>query len=175
MMASSFSCLAAFFVAILLQFLLVSASTKSIDAICHHVTDKRFCLKTLSAYPPAASATTTFQAVRAAIHIAKSYAEKCRKFTEKTAKENPKPKDQFMDCQDAYLRIILSLRSAAGELKESPETSNYDVMVCTDQTTMVKNLVGKNRDVASNTIMKMTLMMNKLIVIAVGATEALSL
>lgn len=111
----------------------------------------------------------------AAINIAKSYAEKCRKFTEKTAKENPKLKDQFMDCQDAFLDIISSLKSAAGELKVSPDTANYDVMVCTDQTTIVENSIGKNRDVASNTIMKMTLMMNKLIAIAAGATDALSL
>ncbi|KAG2331744.1 hypothetical protein Bca52824_002924 [Brassica carinata] len=61
-----------------------------------------------------------------------------------------------MDCQDAYHRIIMSLKSAAGELKESPDTSNYDVMVCTDQTTMVKNLIGKDTDVVSNTIMKYT-------------------
>lgn len=78
-----------------------------------------------------------------------------------------------MACQDAYHRIVMSLRSAAGELKVSPDTSNYDVMVCTDQTTMVKDLVGKNRDVASNTIMKMTLMMNKLIAIAAAATDLL--
>ncbi|KAH0932212.1 hypothetical protein HID58_009329 [Brassica napus] len=173
MMASSSPCLVAIFVAIWLQFLSISASTKSIDAICQHVTDKRFCIKTLTAYPPAASATNTFQTVSAAIHIAESYAEKCRKFTEKTAKENPKMKNQFMDCQDAYHRIVMSLRSAAGELKVSPDTSNYDVMVCTDQTTMVKDLVGKNRDVASNTIMKMTLMMNKLIAIAAAATDLL--
>lgn len=79
---------------------------------------------------------------------------------------------QFAGCKDAFVAIIASLRSASGELKVSPDTANYDVMVCRDSTTMVKSLVGKNIDMASKTIVNMTLMMDKILAIAVGATVA---
>ncbi|CAN8306671.1 unnamed protein product [Cochlearia groenlandica] len=159
--------------AILLQFLLVFASTKSIDAICKTVDDKTFCVKTLSTYPPAASATNTFQAATAALKLGKSYAEKCAAFTAKAATENPNLKKQFDACQDAFKSIVSNLWSASGELKESPDTANYDVMICMDSTTIVKNMVGKNKDATSKTIMNMKLRMDKLISIEVGATIAL--
>lgn len=79
---------------------------------------------------------------------------------------------QFKASQDAFVTISSSLKSASLELKESPDTANYDVMVCTDSTTMVKGLVGKKTDKASKTLIKMTLRMEKLIALAVGATVA---
>ncbi|ESQ43645.1 hypothetical protein EUTSA_v10015309mg [Eutrema salsugineum] len=160
--------------AVLLQssFLFVSASTKSIDAICHRVTDKAFCVQTLNAYPPAASASTTFQAAQAALSLSISYAGKSAGYAAAAAKQNPNMKKQFAACQDAFVTITASLKSAASELKESPDTANYDVMVCRDSTTIVKNLVGKNVDKASKTVITMTLMMEKLLAIAVGATLA---
>ncbi|CAA7021805.1 unnamed protein product [Microthlaspi erraticum] len=171
-MASSPNCFVIVIFAVLLQILFVSASTKSIDAICQKVTDKAFCVKTLSAYPPAVSATTTFQASQAALSLSISYAGKPAAFAAKAAKENPNLKKQFAGCQNAFMTIVASLRSASGELKESPDTANYDVMVCRDSTTMVKSLVGKNADMASKTIVNMTLMMEKILAIAVGAIEA---
>lgn len=108
----------------------------------------------------------------AGLRLGISYADKSAGFTAKAAMENPDLKKQFEECQDAYATIIASLKSAASELKESPDTANYDVMVCSDSTTRVKNLVGKNSDKASKTVMMMTLMMEKLLAIAVGATVA---
>lgn len=81
-------------------------------------------------------------------------------------------KKQFKACQDAYVNVVTSLKIAALELRESPESANYDVMVCTDSTTMVKDLVWKNRDVAAKKVMTMTLKMENLLAIAVGATVA---
>ncbi|CAH2070147.1 unnamed protein product [Thlaspi arvense] len=170
--SSSSSCFVVLSLAVLLQFLFVSASTKSIDAICQRVTDKAFCVKTLTAYPPAASASTRFQAAKAALSLGMSYAGKSAVYVAKAAKENPNLKKQFAGCKDAFTTIVYSLKSASMELKESPDTSNYDVMVCTDSTTIVKNLVGKNMDKASKTVMSMTLMMEKILAIAVGATLA---
>ncbi|CAA7021800.1 unnamed protein product [Microthlaspi erraticum] len=160
-------------IVVLLQFLFVSASTKSIDPICHYVTYTAFCVKTLSAYPPAVSATTTFQAAQAALSLSKSYAEKSAGFAAKAAKENPNLKKQFAGCQDAFVTIIENLKNASRDLKESPDASNYEANICTDSTAIVKDLVRKNGDMASRTILNMTLMMEKFIDIAVGATMAL--
>ncbi|CAH2078917.1 unnamed protein product [Thlaspi arvense] len=172
-MTSSSSCFVVIFMSILLQFLFVSASTKHIDAICQHVTDKEFCVKSLTAYPPAASATDEIKAVKAALDLASSYADKSRKFTVKVANENPNLKKQFMQCADSFQSIIGSLWSATKELKIDPMTANYDVMVCSDETRIVKFSIGKNRDGASKTIMNMTMMMDKLLDIARGATDVL--
>ncbi|CAA7021804.1 unnamed protein product [Microthlaspi erraticum] len=171
-MASSPNCFVIVTFAVLLQFLFVFASTKSIDAICQNVTDKAFCFKTLSAYPPAVSASTTLQAAQAALSLSISYARKSAGFAAKVAKENPNLKKQFSVCQDAFEGIITSLRSASGELKESSDIATYDAMVCRDSTTMLKNLVGKNGDMASKTIVHMTLMMERILAIVVGATIA---
>ncbi|XP_010441452.1 PREDICTED: uncharacterized protein LOC104724616 isoform X2 [Camelina sativa] len=173
MASSSSYCFGLRSLAVVLPFLLVSAlATKYIDAICRRTTNKAFCVKTLNAYPPAASATNTFQAAEATLSLTMSYARKSASFAGKAAKENPKLKKQFAASQDAFATIITSLKSAALGLKESPDTANYDVMVCTDSTSIVKNLVGKNTDKASKTIMMMTLRMEKLLAIAVGATVA---
>ncbi|CAH2078944.1 unnamed protein product [Thlaspi arvense] len=170
-MASSSSCFVVIFMSTLLQFMFVSASTKHIDAICQHVTEKEFCVKSLTAYPPAASATDELKVVKAALDLAKSYAEKSRKFTVKVANENPNLKKQFMECGASFQSIIGSLWSATKELTIDTMTANYDVMVCYDHTRIVKDSIGKNRDEASKTIMNMTMMMDKLLAIAGGATE----
>ncbi|CAF2273798.1 BnaCnng65360D [Brassica napus] len=171
-MASLYSCFVVGSLAVLLQFLFVSASTKSINAICQSVTDKAFCVNTLTAYPPAASATSTFQAAKAALSLSISYAGKSASFAANAANQNPNMKKQFAACKDAYATIIASIKSAAAELKESPDTANYDVMVCRDSTTIVKNLIKKNVDKDSKMLIKMTLMMERLLTIAVGATVA---
>ncbi|AED95889.1 putative pectinesterase inhibitor domain-containing protein [Arabidopsis thaliana] len=159
--------------AVLLPFLIIFASaTTYIDAICQSVTDKAFCAKTLNAYPAAGSATSQFQAATATLNLAISYADKSAGFTGNAAKENPTLKTQFAASQDAFVTISKSLKSAASELKISPDTANYDVMVCSDSIATVKNLVEKNTDNSSKTVMTMTLMMEKLLTIAVGATVA---
>ncbi|KFK26637.1 hypothetical protein AALP_AA8G274300 [Arabis alpina] len=171
-MASSSYGFVLVFLALVSQFVLASASTAYIDAICKHVTDNAFCIQTLSGYRPAASATSTFQVASAVLRLDISYAHKSAGFSAIAAIENPALKKQFKECQDAFRTIIASLKSAASELKESPDTANYDVMVCTDSTTVVKNLVGKYSDKASKNVIMMTLMMEKLLAIAVGATVA---
>ncbi|XP_023634803.1 uncharacterized protein LOC111829587 [Capsella rubella] len=174
-MASSSCCIGLLSLVVLLPFLLVSASaTKYIDAICQRTstTHKAFCVKTLNAYPSAASATSTFQAAGATLNLAISYAHRYAVFAGKVAKENPKLKKDFATIQDAFMTISMSLKSAKLELKDSPDTANYDVMVCTDSTMIVKNLIGKNTDKVSKTVMLMTLKMEKLLAMAVGATVA---
>ncbi|KAL1208298.1 hypothetical protein V5N11_033598 [Cardamine amara subsp. amara] len=173
-MASSSYCYGVVSLVVLLPFLLVSASASTyIDAICQRVSDKAFCGQTLNAYPPAASATSLFQAAEAALNLAMSHADKSAAFAGTAANKNPSLMKQFKASQDAFVIISKSLKSASLELKESPDTANYDVMQCSDSTTMVKNLVGKNTDNDSKTIMTMTSMMEKLLAIGVGATEAL--
>lgn len=108
----------------------------------------------------------------ATLNLAISYADKCAGFSGNAAKENPNLKTQFAVSQDAFVTISKSVKSAASELKVSPDTANYDVMVCSDSIAVVKNSVGKNSDNASKTVMTMTLMMEKLLAIAVGATVA---
>ncbi|XP_010441508.1 PREDICTED: uncharacterized protein LOC104724663 [Camelina sativa] len=157
--------------AVLLPFLLLSASATSyIDAICSNSPgDKAFCAKTLSAYPPAASATSTLQAAVATLRLGMSYANKSADIAGTAEKENPKLKGS----QDAFLGIIGNLKSSTSELTEDPQTANYDAMVCYDNTKILEDLVGKNKDKASTTIFTMTVMMNKLIDLTVGATIAI--
>lgn len=45
-------------------------------------------------------------------------------------------------------------------------------MVCRDSSTIVKNLIRKNVDKDSKMLIKMTMMMERLLAIAVGATVA---
>ncbi|CAN7016760.1 unnamed protein product [Brassica oleracea var. botrytis] len=131
-MASLYSCFVVGSLAVLLQFLLVSASTKSINAICQSVTDKAFCVNTLTAYPPAASATSTesfpsqISLATGVLSCSVSYAGKSASFAANAANQNPNMKKQFAACKDAYATIIASIKSAAAELKESPDTANYD-------------------------------------------------
>lgn len=96
------------------------------------------------------------------------------KSADRAANKVPALKEQFKECQDAYFSIVMSLKSAAGELKISPETANYDAMICFDQTTRVRNLIGKNKDLTSKSLMEMTLLMEKLIPLAIGATIVVS-
>ncbi|XP_010482307.1 PREDICTED: uncharacterized protein LOC104760993 [Camelina sativa] len=170
MMASSSFFFSFVSLAVMLPCLLLSVSATSyIDTICNKAKgDKAFCVKTLSAYPPAASATSTFQAAVATLSLGASYADKSAAFAGTAAKVNPKLKE----CQDAFVLISRSCKSASSELKEDPQTANYDVMLCYDSITTVKNLVGKNTDKASKTIISMTMMMEKFLALAVGATEA---
>ncbi|CAL9238673.1 unnamed protein product [Arabidopsis halleri] len=165
-------------VAFLLQFLVVSSSTlnstKYIDKLCEmpSIDDKAFCLQTLSAYPLAASATGLLPLAEVVIRgIDIPYAKLLVKSADRAAEKVPALKEQFKACRDAYFLIVMSLKSAASELKISPETANYDAMVCFDQTTLVHKLIGKNKDLTSKSLMDMTLRMDKLIPLAIGATE----
>ncbi|KAH0929343.1 hypothetical protein HID58_015070 [Brassica napus] len=157
-MASLYSCFVVGSLAVLLQFLFVSASTKSINAICQSRGIKKK-LRMLDRH-------------WAALSLSVSYAGKSASFAANAANQNPNMKKQFAACKDAYATIIASIKSAAAELKESPDTANYDVMVCRDSTTIVKNLIKKNLDKDSKMLIKMTLMMERLLTIAVGATVA---
>ncbi|EOA14835.1 hypothetical protein CARUB_v10028145mg [Capsella rubella] len=174
-MASSSYCFSVLSLVVLLPFLLHSASATSyIDAICQKFRgDKAFCVKTLSAYPPAASATSPLQAAVATLNLGSSYASKTADFTGKAAKADPKLMKDLAACQNEFVVIQRSLKSASSEVKEDPESANYDVMLCFDSTTSVKNLVGKNTDQASKTVITMTLMMEKFIGLGLGATETL--
>ncbi|CAE6012130.1 unnamed protein product [Arabidopsis arenosa] len=139
------------------------------------IDDKAFCLQTLSAYPLAASATGLLPLAEVVIRgIDIPYAKLLVKSADRAAEKVPALKEQFKACRDAYFLIVMSLKSAASELKISPETANYDAMVCFDQTTLVQKLIGKNKDLTSKSLMEMTLRMDKLIRLAIGATESTS-
>ncbi|KFK24066.1 hypothetical protein AALP_AAs51332U000100, partial [Arabis alpina] len=172
-MASSSYSFAVMSMVVLLQLLLISASsTKYINALCEHVENKTFCVQTLKAYPPVASASGKIPVAKAVLRLGISYAQKSARLVAKAAaNEEPNMKKQFEECEHAFWVIVADLKSAYSELKEDAETANYDAQVCTDNTKIVKFLLGKNRDKASKNIMTMTLKMEKLIALAVGATE----
>lgn len=107
------------------------------------------------------------------INLGISYANNTGEFAAETAKKEPTLKEQFKSCQDEYDGIQLYLRMASGELREYPTGANYDIFRCTDITMYVKDLVGGNKDNASKTLMEMTLQMERLIDVAMGATIAL--
>lgn len=108
----------------------------------------------------------------AVIRLAIAHAEKTTGFAAETAKNEAALKKPFNECHDAYVAIVASLKSASLELTETPDTANYDVMVSGDDTSRVKELVGKNLDKSSKTLMEMTLQMDKLLDLAAGATDA---
>ncbi|XP_010445997.1 PREDICTED: uncharacterized protein LOC104728754 [Camelina sativa] len=176
-LSSSSHCSFVVSVALLLQFLVSPAtSTQYIGKLCQmpFIDNKPFCLQTLSAYPPAPSATGLLPLASAVIRgIVLPQAHKSASFAERAAKREPSLKTQFKTCQDAYVTIGKSLMSAAGELKDTSETANYDVTTCTDQTTQVINLIGRNQDMASKNLIEMTVQMNKLLRLGVAATEVL--
>ncbi|EOA12758.1 hypothetical protein CARUB_v10028482mg [Capsella rubella] len=172
-MASSIYCFGIVSLAVLLPFLLHSASATSyIDDICHSVADKAYCVKTLSAYPPVASAPSKFEAAVATLKLGESYADKTAEFAGKAAKEDPKLKKVLEDCQDEFVDISGSLKGAALQLRDEPELANYAVMRCYDSTTRVTNLIGKNTDKASKTVIAMTMVLGKYIALGIGATVA---
>lgn len=108
----------------------------------------------------------------AVLGLAISHSEKTAAFAAETAKKDATLKTQFNECHDAFVGIVASLKSATLELKDSPDTANYDVMVSADETRRVKDLVGKNVDTASKTLMEMTLQMENLLDLAAGSTDA---
>ncbi|EOA34514.1 hypothetical protein CARUB_v10022057mg [Capsella rubella] len=165
-------------VAFLLQCLVVSASaltsTKYIDQLCQmeSIKDRAFCLQTLRTYPPAVSATALFPLAEVVLlGVGVPYANLLMQSADRAAEKVPALKEQFKQCQDSYVSIVMNLKAAASELKLSPISANYDTMVCFDQTTRVYNLIGKNKDSTSKSLMEMTMHMEKLIHLAVGATE----
>lgn len=109
-----------------------------------------------------------------AIGLGISYAEKAAGFAaEATIHEDTDTlKKQFKGTMEHFSSISWNLRMSRAELKEDPMSGNYDAMICYDQTRYVRDLIGKNRDNTSKMLMKMTLMMEKMLTIAVGATEA---
>ncbi|CAA0408804.1 unnamed protein product [Arabidopsis thaliana] len=173
-MASSSYGFGVVYLAVLLPCLLVPASaTKYIDAICHLVSDKAFCTKTLNAYPPATSATSTFEAAVATLHLGVSYANNAAGFAGEAAKENPQLKEKFDACQRELALISRGLKNASEELYD--DTAYFDVTDCLDNIATMKNLVGKNTDKASKTIITMTLMLENFIFLAIGATSTIDI
>ncbi|VVA99195.1 unnamed protein product [Arabis nemorensis] len=158
--------------ALVLQFFLASASTQYIDAICQHVPDKVFCVQTLNGFPPATSATTMFKAAQAVLRLGISYAAKSAAASAKAATENPNLKKQFERCQGEFATIIGNLKNAASELKEDAQAASYDIMICMDSTTIVRNLVGQYSDKDSKNVIIMTSMMDKFLEIDNGAAIA---
>lgn len=104
--------------------------------------------------------------------LAITHAEKTAAFAAETAKTDAALKTQFSECHDAYVGIVASLKSATLELKDAPDTANYDVMVSGDETRRVTALIGKNTDKSSKTLIEMTLQMDKLLDLAAGSTDA---
>ncbi|KAG7537330.1 Invertase/pectin methylesterase inhibitor domain superfamily [Arabidopsis suecica] len=175
-MASYSGCFFVVTLAVLSQFLLAPASAlvnrEYIDSNCQRVKNKQFCIQTLTTYPPTAAATGLLPLAEAVVGLAISHCEKTAGFAAETAKKDATLKTQFNECHDAYVGILASLKSALLELKDSPDTANYDVMVSGDEIRRVKGLVEKNTDTASKTLMEMTLQMEKLLDLAAGATDA---
>ncbi|CAN8306667.1 unnamed protein product [Cochlearia groenlandica] len=175
-MAYSNRCFIVVTIAVLSIFLLPSTSAlinrKYIDANCERVKNKLFCNETLSTYPPAISATGLLPLAEAVLSLAITHAETTAAFAAETAKKEATLKTQLNECHDAYVGIVASLKSAKLELTDAPDTANYDVMLCGDEITRVKNSVEKNTDTASKTIIVMTSQMEKLLEIAAGATDA---
>ncbi|VVB14094.1 unnamed protein product [Arabis nemorensis] len=175
-MACSSSCFFVVSMAILSQFLLAPASglvnRKYIDANCQRVKNKPFCVETLTTFPPTAAATGLLPLAESVVGLAIAHAEKTAGFAAETAKKDANLKTQFNECHDAYVGIVASLKSASLELKDSPDTANYDVMLSGDEIRRVQELVGKNTDKSSSTLLEMTLQMEKLLDLAAGATDA---
>ncbi|CAN8253524.1 unnamed protein product [Cochlearia groenlandica] len=144
-----------------------------IDANCEKVKNKPFCIDTLTTFPPAVSATGLLPLGEVVLNLAISHAEKTAAFAAETAKTDVALKTQFDECHTAFVGIVASLKSASLQLKDTPDTANYDVMVSGDETRRVTGLVGKNTDKASKTIIEMTVQMDKLLDLAAGATNAL--
>ncbi|KAG7612473.1 Pectinesterase inhibitor domain [Arabidopsis suecica] len=163
--------------AVLSEILFISSSgltsTKYIDALCQHVENGTFCMHMLRAYPPAVTATDLFSLANIVINLGISYANNTGAFAAEAAKKEPTLKVQFKSFQHEYDGVQLYLRMARGELKESPMSANYDIFRCTDITMYLKDVVGGNRDNTSKTSMDMTLQMENIIDVALGATVAL--
>ncbi|XP_023633144.1 uncharacterized protein LOC17876562 isoform X2 [Capsella rubella] len=173
-MAYSSHCFFFVSVALLLQFLIAPASalplqsTQYIDDLCKmpSIDDKTFCLQTLTGYQGAmyaGSSITLAQIVISGLLV--PHVQKTMRFALLTsAKEPPK-----------YLRTVgYSLAKAFDQLAVSPRSSTQDVMSCTDQITKVLNLIGKNQDVASKTLIEMTMRMKKLLPLGVAAAQAVA-
>ncbi|EOA14851.1 hypothetical protein CARUB_v10028166mg [Capsella rubella] len=183
-MAYSSHCFFFVSVALLLQFLIAPASalplqsTQYIDDLCKmpSIDDKTFCLQTLTGYQGAmyaGSSITLAQIVISGLLV--PHVQKTMRFALLTsAKEPPSIKTQFMTSRE-YLRTVgYSLAKAFDQLAVSPRSSTQDVMSCTDQITKVLNLIGKNQDVASKTLIEMTMRMKKLLPLGVAAAQAVA-
>ncbi|XP_010442486.1 PREDICTED: uncharacterized protein LOC104725515 [Camelina sativa] len=181
-MAYSSDCLFVVSVVLLLQFLVAPASalplnsTQYIDKLCQMsaIDDKIFCLQTLTGYPGALYAgdsVTLAEIVISGLLIPQ--VEKTMRFVLVTEKKEPSLKTQFQKYHETYRTIVYSLENAFGELRLFPRTATYEVMTCTDQITQVMNLIGKNQEMASKTLIDMTMQMKKLLPLGVAATQAL--
>ncbi|XP_010442487.1 PREDICTED: uncharacterized protein LOC104725516 [Camelina sativa] len=182
-MASSSHCFFVFSMALLLQFLVAPAasalplnSTQYIDKLCQmsSIDDKPFCWQTLTGFrwaKYAGSSVTLAEVVISGLLV--SHVQKTMRFALLTAQKEPSLKAQFGTFHDTYRTMGYSLGKAFQELRVSPRTANHDVMTCTDQITQVMNLIGKNQDVSSKTLIDMTMQMKKLLPLGVTATQAI--
>ncbi|EOA34377.1 hypothetical protein CARUB_v10021902mg [Capsella rubella] len=177
-MVSSSYCFFFVSVAFLLQSLVVSASalnsTKFIDQLCQKaLVDRAFCLQTLSAYPPAVSATALLPLAEVVfLGICQPYAKLLVKSADRAAEKVPALKEPFKKCQDAYSRIVLELKYATRDLT-SLYDAIYDIQMCFDEINIVESWIGRNKDSASKSLMEMTTHMGNLLQLAVGATQVL--
>ncbi|KAJ4909690.1 Plant invertase/pectin methylesterase inhibitor superfamily protein [Raphanus sativus] len=147
------------------------ASTKDIDSICNSVGNKNFCQQTLTAYPPAVSATNIAKLVKATLDLGMTEAKKRAGFVAGLEKE-PTFKKYFKMCNESYTSIVLNFRSARLEIEDNDsETASYDIAVSYDDTNIVKDTIGKNTDKASKSLMEMTLVMEDFINIAFVAVD----
>ncbi|EOA34303.1 hypothetical protein CARUB_v10021821mg [Capsella rubella] len=100
------------------------------------------------------------------------YAKSLMKAADTAAEKVPALKEQFKQCEDAYFSILMDFKVAAKDLKSSPTSANYETIVCLDQTTRVDYWIGKNKDSTSKSLMELNMHMEKVIHLAIGATEA---
>ncbi|XP_006282344.2 uncharacterized protein LOC17877232 [Capsella rubella] len=140
------------------------------------IDDKPFCLQTLTSYQRAMYAGSSITLAEVVISgLLVSHDQKTMRFALVTsAKQPPSIKTQFLTSWSYFRTIGFSLAKAYDELPVSPRSATYDAMSCTNQITKVLNLIGKNQDVASKTLIEMTMRMKKLLPLGVAAAQAVA-
>ncbi|KAL5069699.1 hypothetical protein RYX36_020586 [Vicia faba] len=104
-----------------------------ISIVCSASTNKAECNNILGSIPEAAQAKSTRQLAKVVLEAAYDKAAEGQSFLKGLAAATNSP--AFAQCANFdYDGVVMSFKSSLGELKEDPETANYDAKVASDGT-----------------------------------------
>ncbi|CAN7122894.1 uncharacterized protein LOC103852555 [Brassica rapa] len=158
------------------------ALTKDINSTCYRysvdnsfVHNKTFCLQTLTAYPPAVSATNMVELVKVTLDLGSTQAKERAGFVAGLEKE-PTFKKYFEMCSESYAIIVDNFRGARLCMEDGAAGAagaSITILQTYDNTQRVKDTIGKNTDNASKKLMEMTLVMEDFVAIADAAISVI--
>ena len=118
------------------------ASSKLVDSVCKETeTYNTKCQQVLGSDPRTKSVEDPNVLAEICLQFSIANATNSLAFIKKMVQENNT--EAIRQCEASYEAVVASFKSALGELKEDPLTSNYDILIAADNADACENELAK--------------------------------